>query len=162
MFQRPDSRNPSRSRRLNQGANPLWHALQPRRESMNFRLVSVALAAPVCLLASEPERPKPKVTQESLAVLRQTFIWQPSIRREAEQKKAAGPDIVTMDRFVVTESLRQKELTAKLARDAQKKKDEQFTPTKGGTFLELGRLNLGAWPDPEGRPPGFKLLKIKF
>ena len=129
---------------------------------MNLRLLSAILTAPTCVFAAEPASLKPKVTQESLAVLKQMFTYQPSIRQEAEQRKDADPDIVTMARFIVTESLRQKELNAKMERTAQEKKAEQFTPINGGTILEIGRMKIGTWPDPDGHPPGIKFIKMKF
>lgn len=129
---------------------------------MRPRLLMVILAAPACLNAGEPGPARPKVARESLALLKESFAYQPPCNAGAVEKKGGGDEVVKMAPFIVVESLRQRELNAKLRRDAQKKKDEQFTPVKGGTILETNRLKIGTWPDPEGYPPGFKFVKIKF
>ena len=162
---RRDSRNLIEALRLNKDALFAATALGSSwalGDGMNLRLLLVTLAAPACACAGEPDAAKRSATQESLGLLKQAFPYQPVTAQKTEEQKEPGGEIVKMERFVVVESLKLREFGAKMDTEAQRKKDEQFTPLKGGTIVEIGRLKVGTWPDPDGHPRGLKLLRIKF
>lgn len=138
---------------------------------MTLRWLIVVLAAPVCLLAGEPDGTdgaKGKVTQESLALVKRDFPYQPPARAETEQKPV--DDAVMMAPYVVDESRMLKQLNQKLEDVNEKLKAEKFTLSKGGLFLRNERVEVGlkryrdplnpnAQFDPKGR---FDLFRLKW
>lgn len=123
-----------------------------------IRLLIITLAAPACMLAGESGVAKPSVMQESLALLKKTILYQPTLSHETAETNEPSDEIVKMERFVVAESYMLRELSEKIERESEKKRIEQFSIIKGGTIYKLGPLAIGTWGDRSG----FGFLKMSW
>lgn len=65
---------------------------------------------------------------------------------------------ILMQPVIVFESPLVREVTAKLERAEQERRDETFSPLKGGTVYDFGGMRLGSWWTPE---EGWTFLRTK-
>ena len=140
---------------------------------MTIRFLIVTLAAPICLVAGEPDGAKGRVARESLVLVREEHPYKPTVPRTDEEIETADLKVVKMDPFVVDNTRLLREIGFALDERDRKLKAEKFTPTKGGLFFKNERLDLGiskyedlikdssASTHPVATPE-YELLRFKF
>lgn len=123
-------------------------------------ILCVAVLAHVVLRAEEP---RPDGMRAKLRAKILEAAPAPLPAEAATEKPGNDVSIVVMKPVVVSESPHRGDLHAAIVRERQKKEDEQFTPTKGGTIYrkEIGkaRLELGGW---WADGVGWKFMKISW
>ena len=100
--------------------------------------------------------PAPEVS----SLIKQAFPYDPAAAQRNEETKDKEPDaqVVTMEAFTVVESMRLRQLEAKIESDNEKRRAEKFSITKGGTIWKKGRVEFGAW----GAPGEIIFLKLSW
>lgn len=90
------------------------------------------------------------MSRESLALVRQDHAYGDEVPGRDDVAAHASSEAVLMEVVVVTESIKQRDLQAKIERESQKHKAEQFSFTRGGVLYQKGRLQVGCWGDKNG------------
>jgi hypothetical protein len=100
------------------------------------------------------ESGKPRPADEVSALIKQAYPYAPEVAQKKEETKEPDAQVVTMERFTVVESMRSRQLEEKIKSDNEKRREEKFSITKGGTIWkkDIGgkRVELGAWSAPGG------------
>lgn len=107
------------------------------------------------------EEARPESVREKLKAKILESVPLPPARKPAGAKTSEHP--IIMMKPVVVEAPRAIDLGAALARDAQKKEEEKFSPLKGGTIYtkDFGRVRaeLGGWWSPT---QGWSFLRFSW
>ena len=90
------------------------------------------------------------VARESLSLVRADHAHQVMVPSEENVPAEVSPETVLMESVVITESIKQRDLHAKIERESQKLKAEQFSITRGGVLYQKGALQIGSWGDKAG------------
>jgi hypothetical protein len=111
------------------------------------------------------ESDKSRPVNEVSKLVKKAFPYAPAVAQKKEDTKEPDAQVVTMERFIVVESRRSRELEKKIKSENEKTQAEKFSVTKGGTILkkDIGRtrVELGTWPV-AGAGVNFYLLKITW
>ena len=93
-------------------------------------------------------------------LVKQAFPYAPEAAQKKGETKDKEPEaqVVTMEAFTVVESMRWRQLEAKIESDNEKRQTEKFTITKGGMIWKKGRVEFGAW----GAPGEITFLKLTW
>ncbi len=120
----------------------------------------------VLAVAVRGEEPGSGTMRQKLRAKIMESVTPPTSAKPSGDKKEdedVVPAVVVMKPMVVAESKRARDLEAAIARESQKRADEQFSATKGGTIYRkhIGnrRIELGGWFD---AAEGWKFLKISW
>jgi cell division septation protein DedD len=116
---------------------------------MTVGLVAIAaLALPPVARGDESGKPRP--APEVSELVKRAFPYDPAPAQKKEETKEPDARVVTMERFTVVESMRQRQLAENIESEYQKLRDEKFSIRNGGTILkkDIGRtrVELGTWP----------------
>jgi len=110
------------------------------------------------------ESGKPGPVHVVSELVKKAFPYDPAAAQKKEETKEKESDaqVVTMERFTVTESRRSRQLEQKIESDNEKIQAEKFTFSKGGTIWkkDIGgkRIEFGTWYT----PGGINLLKLSW
>ena len=124
---------------------------------MRIVLVSLVCFAVFPVMSAEEGAPT-TARQKSLLKLTESFSYQPPPAKTAEASSPPAEDVVVMDRFVVSEPLVPRGLPDRMERDRQKRKEEQFSPIRGGRLFRAGPFEVGSW----GASSGVSFLRVAW
>lgn len=112
---------------------------------MRIHLLLCALAV-VSVNGEEATVPVPTMREKLRAKILESAPPPAPRKPEADvADDAAAPPPVVMQPLVVAESRIVREVTAELARKEEEKREERFTPLKGGKITSIGPMQVGSW-----------------
>jgi len=138
-------------------------------QKMTVALIAVAaFVLPPVVRGEEIDKPSPdheastlvdesgkrRTAHEVTTLVKQAFPYAPAAAQKKEEPKEPDAQVVTMERFTVVESMRQRQLEEDIKSVDQKMRDERFSIRNGGAILkkDIGRtrVELGTWPTGAG------------
>lgn len=131
----------------------------------------IALLCPVAtfVAADESAVPKNTVAEESLILTRQTVSYRSSGVSQIDEKKPAENEVVKMEVFKITDWRIQRDFARMMDAEISRRRDEQFSATKGGAIYKSERLDIGFWKHrdlfgDDGKTPLLRIdiLRFKF
>ncbi len=122
---------------------------------MKLLLLSVAILS----LSLRADEPRPQTMREKLRAKIIESLPPPQPAMPPEEKKESESAVVVMKPMVVSESNRARQAELMIAHEKQKKEDQRFSTTKGGTLFSNDRIEVGGWWQED---QGWSFLNLKW
>ena len=119
-----------------------------RVNKSRYLAVAVGLLALLPVLANAGDGEQDSAGQDTLARIRQAFPYDPSAKRNREERSASDEDVVAMGPYTVEASMVPRWQREGIERATRERLDSRFSFIRGGTVFgeDLGKVRMDVGP----------------